>query len=133
MPTTAGSFDFKSAIDHAIAKFETAANARDAAAIASLYAENATLLPQGSSPVKGRGHIQQYWTAFFAAGASDAQIRSVEVSSIGDLAYEIGTFQANMPQPQGGTARTQGKYVVIWQRQQDGSIKMLVDIFNTNS
>jgi ketosteroid isomerase-like protein len=38
-----------------------------------------------------------------------------------------------MPLPQGGTARAQGKYVDVWKRQPDGSITLVVDIFNTNS
>jgi uncharacterized protein (TIGR02246 family) len=125
MPTTAGGFDFKAAIEKAIATFEKAANAKDADTLASLYAEDATLLPPGSTPVKGRKDIRQYWERFFET-ASDAEIRTVDVAAFGDVAYEIGAFEANLP------ARTQGKYVVVWKRQADGSIRMLVDIFNTN-
>ena len=128
-----GEFDFRSAIQNVITTFEKAANIKDAASIANLYAEDATLLPPGSVPIKGRKNIQQYWQGFFDAGASDAQIRSVEVNNVGDTAYEIGAFEANLPSPQGGTVRSQGKYVVVWKRQSDGGIKIQVDIFNTNS
>jgi len=55
-----------------------------------------------------------------------------EVTAVGDTAYEIGAFEANLPQPKGGTARTQGKYVVVWKRQPDNSVQLVVDIFNTN-
>jgi len=133
MSTKTSAFDFRAAIEKAISAWEKAANAKDAGTVASLYTEDATLLPPGSSPVKGRKNIQQYWQAFFDAGASDPQLRVVDVSSFGDMAYEIGAFEANLPVPQGGTALTQGKYVVIWKRQPDGSIKLLVDIFNTNA
>jgi uncharacterized protein (TIGR02246 family) len=133
MSTNPSTFNFKSAIESAIAKFEKAANARDAATIASLYAEDATLMPQGSPAIKGRRNIQQFWQQLFDAGASDARIRLVEVSPAGDIAYEIGSFEANMPVPQGGTARTEGKYVVVWKRQPNGTLNMLVDIFNTNA
>src|SRR5262245_49729228 len=130
--STVSAFDFKSAIEKQIAVFEKAANAKDAATIANMYTEDATLLPQGFAPVKGRKNIQQFWEGFFAAGASDAKLRVVEISAAGDIAYEIGGWEANMPQPQGGAARTQGKYVVIWKRQGDG-VRMHVDIFNANS
>src|SRR5262245_22859868 len=121
MAKTVGELDFKTAIQAAISTFENAANTKDAATIANLYGEDATLLPPGSPALKGRQNIQQYWQAFFDAGASDAQIRSVEVNTLGDTAYEIGEYEATLPVPQGGTARSQGKYVVIWKRQPDGS------------
>ena len=133
MSQTAPGFNFRSAIEMVIATFEKAANLKDAATIANLYTEDATLLPPGSPPVKGRASIRAFWQAFFDAGASDAKVRVVEVASEGgDLAYEIGAFEANMPQPQGGTARAEGKYVVVWKRQPDGTIKMVADIFNVN-
>ena len=132
MSTTQGQFDFRTAIEKAILAWQNAANAKDAAAVANLYTEDATLLPPGSPSVKGRNNIQQYWQAFFDAGASDAQLHVIDVTAFGDMAYEIGAFEANLPAPQGGTARTQGKYVVIWKRQPDGGIKLLADIFNTN-
>jgi uncharacterized protein (TIGR02246 family) len=133
MSTTSGAFDFRGAIEKTISSWERAANAKDAAAVANLYTEDATLLPPGSPAIKGRKNIQQYWEGFFKAGASDAKLRVMDVASVGDMAYEIGAFEANLPTPQGGTARSQGKYVVIWKRQSDGSIKLHVDIFNTNT
>ena len=133
MSQVAQTFNFRTAIEKTIAQWEQCANAKDAAGLASLYAEDATLLPQGAPPVKGRQNIQQFFEGFFAAGASDAKIRPVDVIEFGDMAYEIGAFEANLPVPQGGTARTHGKYVVIWNRRQDGTVQLLVDIFNTNS
>jgi uncharacterized protein (TIGR02246 family) len=133
MSRPASEFDFRSAIESVIAAFEKAANIKEAATIANMYAEDATLLPPGSLPIKGRENIQQFWQGFFDAGASDVQVRVVEVNVVGDTAYEIGAYEANLPSPQGGTARGQGKYVVVWKRQADGGIKILVDIFNANS
>jgi uncharacterized protein (TIGR02246 family) len=133
MSQVARDFDFRSAIDALIATFEQAAAAKDVETIANMYAEDATLLPPGSPLIKGRANIRAFWQAFFDAGASDARIRTVEVGSSGDLAYEIGTYQANMPQPQGGVAPGSGKYVVAWRRQTDGSLKMVADIFNEDA
>jgi uncharacterized protein (TIGR02246 family) len=132
MSQTAHDFDFRSAIEAAISEFEKAANAKDAETIANMYAEDATLLPPGSPLIKGRANIRAFWQSFFDAGASDASLRVVEVGSAGDLAYEIGTFQAKLPSPQGGTAPASGKYVVAWKRQADG-IKLVADIFNLDA
>ena len=133
MPQATGAFDFTPAVRDAVKAFEKAANNKDAATVANFYTDDATLMPPGSPAIKGRQNIQQFWKSFFDAGASDGKLNVGEVNSLGDTAYELGTFEANMPTGQGKTTRTQGKYVVIWKRQTDGNIKMAVDIFNTNS
>jgi len=132
MSQRAGAFEFRTEIEQAITVLEKAAKAKDAATIANLYAEDATLLPQAAPLIKGRPNIRQFWESFFAGGGSDVKIGVIEITPLGDIAYEIGRFEANMPSP-GGSVRSQGKYVVIWKRQSDASIKMCVDIFNTNS
>ncbi len=130
---SAPGFEFRPAIEKAIAAFEKAASAKDAAALASFYTEDATLMPPGSPPIKGRSNIKAFWNSFLNAGASDPKLRVVELGSAGDLAYEIGAFEANMPNPQGNIARTAGKYLVVWKRQPDGSIKMVADMFSANA
>ena len=45
MAQTDADFDFRSTIEAAVSKFEKAANTKDAAALAGIYAEDATLLP----------------------------------------------------------------------------------------
>ncbi len=133
MSQAAGAFDFRGAIEKAISVFQKAANAKDAAGIAGLYAEDATLLAPGAPPIKGRKNIQGFWQAFLDAGASNPTLQIVDVGTSGDLAYEIGAFEANLPNAQGVLARKTGKYVVVWKRQADGSIRMLADIFNENA
>jgi uncharacterized protein (TIGR02246 family) len=133
MSSPAGYLDFRNAVENTARKFEKAASVKDAAAIAAVYAEDAILLPQGLPQIKGRQNIQQFWQNLFDAGAANASIRAVDVSPIGDAAYEVGTWEADMPVPGSGTARTVGKYVVIWKRQPDGEIRIVVDIFNSNA
>ena len=123
-------FDFKSAIQRAITEFEGAAKVKDASKLASFYTADATLLPPGSPMIKGQSNIQRFWQTFMEAGAGDPKLRTVSVESSGDLAYEIGTFEATMPKPEGGTGRSSGKYLVVWKRQNDGNIKIVADMFS---
>ena len=116
-----------------IETWEKSANAKDASGIAALYAENATLLPPGQPAIKGRQNIQAFWQGFFDAGASDAKLKSVEIAGSGAFVYEIGEYSAMMPQPTGGTARGTGKYLVVWERQSDGKLKMVADMFSSNA
>ena len=131
MSATVG--DQQTEIRTLIETWEKSANAKDASGIAALYAENATLLPPGQPAIKGRQNIQAFWQGFFDAGASDAKIKSVEIAGSGAFVYEIGEFSAMMPQPTGGTARGTGKYLVVWERQSDGKLKMVADMFSSNS
>jgi uncharacterized protein (TIGR02246 family) len=126
-------FDFKTAIQKAISAFESAANAKNPSGLAAFYAEDATLLPPGSPLIKGRSNIQTFWQNFLAAGASDPKLRTVSVESSGELAYEIGTYDAIVPKPDGtGTARSSGKYLVVWKRMADG-VKIVADMFSPNA
>ena len=116
-----------------IEEWEKAAAATDVRAVAAFYTENATLLPPGMPAIKGRQNIENFWQAFFAAGASDARLRSVEIRGAEPFVYEIGEFTAMMPQPSGGTAPGSGKYLVVWERQSDGALKMVADMFSSNA
>jgi uncharacterized protein (TIGR02246 family) len=113
--------------------WDKCANARDARGIAGLYTEKATLLPPGQPAITGRENIQVFWQGFFDAGASDAKLKSIQVSGSGDLAYEIGEYSAMMPQPSGGTAPGIGKYLIVFERQQDGKLRIAADMFSPNA
>lgn len=122
--------ELRSAIESAAADFEAAAAAGDAAAIAALYTQDATLLPDGAEIIRGRGGIQDYWAALLSELPEDATVdlETVDVDGAGDLAYEIGTFTVTA----GGETIDAGKFVVVWRHEPDGSWKMLADIFNRN-
>jgi uncharacterized protein (TIGR02246 family) len=126
-------FDFNGAIQKAIKGFEDAAKAKNAAGMAAFYADDATLLPPGSPMIKGRAGIQAFWQSFLAAGAAEPVLHTVSVESSGDLAYEIGTYDAIVPKAGGGTERSSGKYLVVWKRQADGRIAMVGDMFSPNA
>ena len=125
--------DYKAEVLAIARAWEKCASARDASGIAALYTENATLLPPGQPAITGRQNIKGFWQGFFDAGASDAKLESVEISGSGDLAYEVGEYSAMMPQPSGGTAPGTGKYLVVFERQQDGTLKMAADMFSPNA
>jgi uncharacterized protein (TIGR02246 family) len=126
-------FDYKTAIQKAIAEFEAAAGAKSASRIAAFYADQATLLPPGAPMIQGRSNIERFWQGFLDAGAGDARLQTVSVDSSGELAYEIGTYDAMVPRAEGtGTVHQSGKYLVVWRRMSDNTIKMVADMFSAN-
>jgi ketosteroid isomerase-like protein len=105
------------------------ANAQDAAAITEgFYAEDAQLLPPHSPLIRGRAAIRGFWEAFLAKGATDFLLDTEQVVASGDLAYGTGRYELTM-----GGARQEGKYVVVYQRQEDGGYKAVVDAFNPDA
>ena len=83
--------------------------------------------------IRGRANIQAFWQNFLDAGAAEPKIRTVSVESSGELACEIGTYDAIVPKADGsGPARSSGKYVVVWKRQPNGAVAMIADMFSPN-
>ena len=117
------------AIASAVRTFAAAVSDNDAAPIAALYGNDATLLPPGNPMMKGRDAIHAFWQGALGMGVKEAKLETLEVESSGDLAYEVGRFRM-VVQPQGGErAEMTGKYLVVWKQEGEGW-RMHVDIWN---
>ena len=64
-------------------RFEQAFNRGDAAALAALYTENATLLPPGADMMTGRQAAQTFWQGVYGSGARNLSLSTVSVESYG--------------------------------------------------
>ena len=105
-------------------------NAKDFGAVASVYAEDAVLLPPNSEVVQGRTAIQSFLASFPPASF---QAEQVEIEGRSDFAYVRGTYSITFTVPAATTATTdRGKYIEIWRKQADGSWKLTRDIFNSD-
>ncbi len=100
--------------------------------IAALYTDEAVLLPPHHEMIKGRESVEGYWRVGLEAGIKDVVLTTVEVDVFGDRIREIGTYTLKV-WPAGKAAwEDSGKYLVIWKKQEDGSVKLDADIWNTN-
>jgi ketosteroid isomerase-like protein len=106
---------------------------RDAAALASLYTENDRFLPPGMGPCTGRAQTQSAMQQLLDMGARSLDIEPLEVREADNLTIEYGRYTLGI-QPQASDAVSDvGKYLVVHERQADGSTKILYDIFNSNT
>jgi uncharacterized protein (TIGR02246 family) len=117
--------DIRNAISAANERFMDAFRRSDAAAIASLYTDDAKLLPPGSEMVTGRGNIEEFWRNAMNMGIRDARLEIDSVESAGDMACEVSRFHLT-----GDNISLTGKYVVVWKN--DDGWKLHVDIWNMN-
>jgi uncharacterized protein (TIGR02246 family) len=129
------SADRDSLAKEGIRKFNEAVTAasrnRDAAAKASLWTENARVLPPGQEMITGRAAVQAFWQSRFDQGAYDLVLESVEIKSLGDgVAYEIGRSITRVRTADGSSIDVPGKSLCIFRREGDGVWRADVDIFN---
>ena len=117
----------RSDIDALNAAFGEALEKGDAAAAASLYGAGARLLPPGMPAVSGPA-IQEFWQGAMDSGMSGGSLETVSFEEHGDVAVEEGEYTMQS----GGEVVDHGKYVVVHRRQDDGSWKMGLDIWNSS-
>ena len=86
-------------------------------------------LPDGPI-VKGRQAIQEVWKNIIGSGGNKLRIETIEVQEAGNWAYETGKFVGTTPN---GKVIADGKYLVIWKRDESGEWKTHRDIPNSNA
>ena len=106
---------------------------RDAAALADLYHDDARFLPPGMEPCEGRAAIQAAMQQLLDMGARSLNVEPIDVREGEDLTIEYGRYRLEV-EPEGAEAMTDvGTYVVVHETREDGSTKILLDIFNSNT
>ena len=106
--------------------------AKDAAAIAELYAEDGAVMPPNAPIGKGRAAIQQTWASMMRTPGFGLTFvpEQIVVSSSGDMALDRGTYSLTIA-PNGTTQTDTGKYVVVW-RKIGREWKVAADVFNSD-
>ena len=119
----------EAAIHAAVKTWSAAAEAKDAEAFVSVYADDAVLMLEGAPDISGVADLREGIGGmmedpnFALSFAAD----KVVVARSGDIAYETGTYSMTMSDPDGNPAPQKGFYVVVWQKGADGQWKVVVD------
>ena len=114
------------AIEEAGARLGAALTTKNFKAAAALYTEDGQVLPPAGPIITGRGAIEEFWgQAVAALGLTSATLKTLEVTSSGDMAIEIGTAVLTT-----STGRDNVKFMVAWRRGSDGVWRLHRDIWN---
>jgi uncharacterized protein (TIGR02246 family) len=120
----------EAAIAAAVKEWAAAAQAKDAEKFTSYYADDAVLMMEAAPDVSGKAALREAAVGmmqdpnFALSFAAD----EIVVARSGDLAYESGSYTMTMSDPQKKPATQRGHYVVVWQKQADGSWKVVRDV-----
>jgi len=101
----------------------------------SLYAKDAISMPSYEPMHQGIDAIREASEKMVASGWKFTSFEPtvVKVIPMGDLVAEIGTYKVSMIM--GGTNKPMddmGKYLTIWEKQKDGSLKVKVETWNSD-
>jgi uncharacterized protein (TIGR02246 family) len=99
---------------------------------ANFYAEDAQFLPANHPAIVGRLAIQQAFEALLATGLQKLVLRTDKIVVAGDFAYGIGRHQMTIKTAAGPEVHDEGKYLVVYRRQQDGQWRAVADMFNSD-
>lgn len=105
--------------------YQAAVNARDAAALAALYAPDAAIVDPDVDITRGADAIRAAFQASFAqTDFADMTIEQTELVPMGDYFLTLGTSIVTV-RPRGGRAgQERSRWMAISRRQPDGSWKL---------
>ena len=120
----------RQAIEKNNRKLSDAVRSGDPDAIAAIYTEDGQLLPPGRPSVHGRAAIREFWDALLQTGLKEVSLTTRDLFSHDSLASEVGAYCITILLAGADPVREQGKYLVVWQQQVDGSWQIAADIWN---
>ena len=110
-------------------------SSKDLAGAVGFVDSTGSILPPNAPIVTGAAAVRAMFEGYYAlpdlSGAW--QPTQVEAAHSGDLAYSTGTYELSFKDPSGKPVTDRGKYATIWRKQADGSFKVVLDIFNSDS
>ncbi len=116
-------------------KAEKAFIAGDVETMLQYYSDDIISLPQDHEMVRGKNNLKKMTEAIMKSGLKFLSLESktLEVKSSGELIYEIGTYSQSVVMPGGSEpVAGYGKYLTVWEKQADGTLKIIVEMYNTN-
>ena len=101
----------------------------------SLYTEDAISLPSYEPMLQGIAAIRKSSEAMTKSGwkCNSFEATPLKVMPNGNMITEIGTYKINMSMPgMDKPMDDHGKYLTVWEKQKDGSLKIKIETWNTD-
>ncbi len=111
------------ALARVLTDYEAAWKARDAAALAALFAEDGFVLSGGTPPVRGRARIEEH----YQGKGGPLSLRALAFATEGSVGYIIGGYARQKDEPD------VGKFTLTLRRAADDRWLIVSDMDNGNS
>ena len=110
-----------------------ALNARDAAAWAGVFTEDAVQMPPNAPANVGKANITSWAEGFLRAFRAEFSLSVTELQVAGDRAFESGAYSiALTPDGDSRPIEDVGKYITVYQRLPAGAWAVARDIWNSD-
>jgi ketosteroid isomerase-like protein len=107
-------------------------HAKDLAKSVAFCDEEASILPPNAPIATAKGAIAKVIANDFANGDLTWHANKAGVARSGDLGYTSGTSELTVKDASGKTIVDHGKFLTVWKKQEDGSWKVLFDMFSSD-
>jgi uncharacterized protein (TIGR02246 family) len=112
-----------------------ALNARDLDGWIGHLAEDARMMPPNAATVAGKPAIRELVGGLLELpdfSVTHHPADTIVVSESGDVAYISYAYELTVPDQQGGSITETGKDISIFEKQEDGTWKLVVDMWSPN-
>ncbi len=122
----------RAALREADSRYTQLGTAKDAEGLSGLYAVDATMYPPDGATVSGLDGVRQFAAEFTSVPGLTLSFRPlvIDVSRDGDMGYTINAVEITVPDEAGNPVTELIRDFHLWRKQQDGSWKVVVDIWN---
>jgi uncharacterized protein (TIGR02246 family) len=117
-------------IDEGRLAFEAALGSGDAAAAASIYADDATLLAPAADVLRGRSAIERFWRTGVETGIEKVTLTRLELRLQGDVAFEVGEYALHVAPESGAPVVDRGRDLIVHRAGPDGTWRRAAEMFS---
>lgn len=106
----------------------------DTKTMMSLYTDDVLSLPSYQPMIRGietlRNLSEQIENSEWKTTSFD--MKTSDLIPAGDYIIEVGNYKMKMSGPEVPDWSDEGKYITVWQKQQDGNLKIRIEMWNTD-
>jgi len=111
--------------------YEKAVANQDVSIVVGCYTPDAVLMPPNEPVARGSVQMEAVFQRYVEAGASSLTLETVDLEEQGDVVIEVGRYELGIQTPDGSMTDV-GKYLQVFKRQADGTLRIAYDAFNSD-
>lgn len=130
MPTASFAQSLQDEVAAAYTAWDTAFNAGDAAGLSAAYTEDALFLPPSHDVLNGPAGVSEFFGGIFDLGVTGHKLELIEAQGDGELIIAAARWSADGKDAAGADQPWGGLATHVFERQDDGVLKLRVHTFN---